>query len=282
MRRRTELKCIGSGVLGSFVSRNNDLDGYWALGLMFLYASRCGTLSFRLNLLTGEVQPRPAENFVGSTPDFSILSNRYRVMLLDLLDRRKAPASWLADAEVAIDYESVAARPAYSPLSAVAKPFLCTLTLTDDLARRHVLSSAGWAWKHDPWREMKSARPRKPQSLGELQAGIIAGSPRLLGISRWLGKASLILFVVGLLFRLAIYGQMYIGPDDAYGLSDIIELLLGWVLVVVLVATAVSALILLTKGPKANRITSMWLLLMCGAIVASVGPLHNLAARWAW
>lgn len=34
MTRRGELKDVALGVLGSFVSRNNDVDGYWCLGLL--------------------------------------------------------------------------------------------------------------------------------------------------------------------------------------------------------------------------------------------------------
>ena len=55
MPRRRELKGVAYGMAGKFVSRNTDLDGYWAIGVMYRSANDNGTDRFVLNLLTGRI-----------------------------------------------------------------------------------------------------------------------------------------------------------------------------------------------------------------------------------
>lgn len=102
-----------------------------------------------------------------------------------------------------------------------------------------------------------------------------------LKIARRLGIASVSLLATGLLFRFAVYRHMYIAPDAPYGASDLIELALGWALLLVLGVTGLFALALAVRGPKPSRVTGAWLLFTCAAIAALLAPLHNLAARWA-
>jgi hypothetical protein len=100
-------------------------------------------------------------------------------------------------------------------------------------------------------------------------------------VAKSLGVASLGLFAAGLVFRFAIYRHMYLASGDPYGISDIIEFLLGWALIVVLGASVSVALVLGVKGPRSNRVGAAWLLGVCVLVVALLKPLHTLAARWA-
>lgn len=88
------------------------------------------------------------------------------------------------------------------------------------------------------------------------------------------------LFVV-LAFRFAVYRHMYIGPDDPHGISDIIELMLGCLLIGVVGIATLASIALAIKGPRQNRVAAGGLLLVCVLIAALVEPLHALAARWA-
>lgn len=100
-------------------------------------------------------------------------------------------------------------------------------------------------------------------------------------LAKILAAAAVITLAVGLLFRFAIYRHLYIGPNDPYGISDIIELLLGLVLLTVLAVSALAAVALVLRGPCENRVAASWLFLVCIAIVVLAGPLHSLAAKWA-
>jgi len=89
---------------------------------------------------------------------------------------------------------------------------------------------------------------------------------------------ALLLMVV---FRFAVYRHMYIGPDDPYGLSDVIEFLLGWLLIGLLGASVLWACVLLAKAPRDNWKAALCMLLVSGLVLALAVPLHTLAGKWA-
>jgi hypothetical protein len=100
-------------------------------------------------------------------------------------------------------------------------------------------------------------------------------------LAKQLAAASAALFLVGLVFRFGVYGHMYIAPDAPFGISDLIEAVLGFLLLGVVGLSVLSAIAMLARGPRENRVAGAWLLALCVAIVLLLQPLHNLAARWA-
>jgi hypothetical protein len=51
MARRKALKNVCSGILGSFVSRNNDCEGYWGMGILYRFAKERGKSDLMIDLL---------------------------------------------------------------------------------------------------------------------------------------------------------------------------------------------------------------------------------------
>jgi len=100
-------------------------------------------------------------------------------------------------------------------------------------------------------------------------------------LAKFLGTSAATMLLVVVVFRFAVYRHMYIAPGDPYGISDVIEFLLGIALMVVLAISCVVALVLAIRGPRENRIAAAWLFSSCALIVVLVEPLHMLAARWA-
>jgi hypothetical protein len=159
MRRRVVLKSVGSGLLHSFISRNNDLDGYWALGKLFLYAKRLGTTSVTLDLIGRSISPSPKTlSSIYQPPNVELLSTRYGRMLLHVLAKRNAPLAWAAKALITIEFDRFNVVPRYLPAGANARPYECTLLLVDDLSHEHKLKLTGWCWPHDPEIEYRSTR----------------------------------------------------------------------------------------------------------------------------
>jgi hypothetical protein len=105
---------------------------------------------------------------------------------------------------------------------------------------------------------------------------------KMVFVSRCLLVACLGIFLFGLFFRLVIYSRMYIAPGDPYGLSDVIEFLLGWLLIGLLALSVVVSLFLVIKGPREPRLAGTWLGGVVLLIVLLVRPLHDLAVRWAF
>lgn len=99
--------------------------------------------------------------------------------------------------------------------------------------------------------------------------------------SIFLASLSLILFLFMIYFRAEIYAGMYKAPDDPYGISDIIEFLLGCLFLLLITISVVSALVLAVKGARQAKFAS------CGVVVFNLllfllhGPAHEWAANYA-
>lgn len=159
MRRRVELKSIGSGVLHSFVSRNNDLDGYWAIGKLYLYAKRAGDKTVSLDLISGEVLPSQEKlDRLYSAPDFDVITTRYSAMFLRSLSKHGVPLDWLTEASIRIEFERENVTPKLPLIGMDSKPYICELSITDDLRHVHKISTTGWCWPHNPAIELRSTR----------------------------------------------------------------------------------------------------------------------------
>jgi hypothetical protein len=149
MPRRGELKCVADGVLGSFVSRNNDCEGYWAMGLLYgraLEASR-NEISFTLVGAGDEVHDLALD---------TALRSKYRQMLTKLMSRRSLPASWIKAASITIqfEYDGKVGR----VLARLERPYLAQLSITTDLGKNLSVQRVGACWPHDPRREYRSGR----------------------------------------------------------------------------------------------------------------------------
>jgi hypothetical protein len=101
---------------------------------------------------------------------------------------------------------------------------------------------------------------------------------RIIKILVWL---NLIFFMLIPSFRYFFYNSMYKAPNDPYGVSDIIELLLGYCFIfVVLVSIAISLYLIVKKDLIIKKQCGL-LIVFSIALVMLVSPLHNLAARLA-
>ena len=150
MPRRSQLLGIASGVLGSFVGRNNDIGGYWALGVLYHQAQQQGSMQLELSLL-------PTDASLNGTL-LGALAQRFGGMFVSLMTKQHLPLSWLRSATLGVQFESPNAKPRHPQSHSAERPFVCCLSFTNDLARTHELSVAGWCWPHSEQRELQSAR----------------------------------------------------------------------------------------------------------------------------
>ena len=148
MPHRGELKCIADGLLGSFVSRNNDYCGFWSLGMLYARALERRERTYSLALLG-----------VGSEPDDDLshaLAAKYRAFLLEHMSRRVIPREWIEAAVLSIAFE----RPALpaNVFAPQARPYLAQLVMHSAVGKSISLSRAGYCWPHNPDRESRSTR----------------------------------------------------------------------------------------------------------------------------
>jgi RsiW-degrading membrane proteinase PrsW (M82 family) len=83
-----------------------------------------------------------------------------------------------------------------------------------------------------------------------------------------------------LAFRAFIYADMYIAPGDPYGISDIIELLLYGLFLVLVVLACLFSIVLMIRGKRQNRVSGLLLLLWCVSLVLLFPMLHDIAANY--
>lgn len=97
--------------------------------------------------------------------------------------------------------------------------------------------------------------------------------------SIWVGTLTFTLFVFMLYFRAFVYSGMYIEPDAPYGISDIIEFLLGCIFLLLLATSVLLAGILFIKGAAQSKKSGAFLLVFCTVLFISYYPLHDIASR---
>lgn len=152
MARRKDLKNAASGLLGSFISRNNDVGGYWGIGKLCLLAHRQGARTARLDLLEKSITPASAE--------FSSSVAEYAERLHERLAARDIPRDWLTSATIEVDFAPDPPTGIRVPRVSWGDLFKLTVTIVDDVGRSHAVSGYGYCAPHDSRRESRSMRGR--------------------------------------------------------------------------------------------------------------------------
>jgi hypothetical protein len=134
---------VAAGLLGAFVSRNNDVGGFWALGKLSRHAQTSQANEITVDLFRSNITP-PSD-------EFDDMIGRFRLELVNQIAARKLSHQWLSSAEIRVRFGDVkrAGQPA---------EFDCLVALVDDLGHVHQARGKGTCWPHDPARESKSTR----------------------------------------------------------------------------------------------------------------------------
>jgi len=149
MARRKELKNIASGLYGSFISRNNDVGGYWGIGKLCLLAQQSGVQIVRLDLVAKSITPASSE--------FSKLVSGYSSILKKHLSAVGIPDNWLASAIIELDFEPEHPSGKHIPIATWGSLFKLMVNIEDDMKKNHTVSGHGYCGPHNPRKESKSA-----------------------------------------------------------------------------------------------------------------------------
>jgi len=141
MGRRKELKSVCNDLLDNFVSRNNDLNGYWALGKFQAYLRSTSEDHLRFHLVADD----------GSTSAFPTTLRYYRRALRRHLDVRGIPEVWVSAALISVEQKS-------------SSGLDCILKITDDLGRIFTSQRTLNVRQHDPNLELRRCGQHGPQN----------------------------------------------------------------------------------------------------------------------
>ena len=152
MSRRKELKGVAYGFLSSFVSRNNDINGYWGLGKLYQFAVENGTDEIEMNLSKNDCIP-------SNTIPKAIIA-QYSQALSIMFEKQGLPKFWLSKAIVRIKFAQSDDADS-SVRGYLGDPFQCSVILQDDLGKDRLASTFGRCRVHNPDREYQSNRVSK-------------------------------------------------------------------------------------------------------------------------
>jgi hypothetical protein len=148
MKARSRLKHTAAGLLGSLISRNNDVNGYWAPGM--LYRDVCTPPhGIELNLLT--CSSEPSSEVAKTVMAYYATFLRLAVIKkgFDWDDLERACVKFQFNVEVAKP-------PAYYPT--VGDPFICSVMLHTVQGQMSTVSAIGRCYPYARGRFRQSTR----------------------------------------------------------------------------------------------------------------------------
>jgi hypothetical protein len=148
MASRKVLKCVVKGLYDSFISRNNDVAGYWGIGKLCLFSQDQNQNVIVIDLFQSSVLPR--------THDFDLLASGFSRRLRTLIAGKGIPEEWVKSAKIIIDFKPTERPEKYPPILSWGKLFQLTVILEDDRSHKYVQPGYGHCSPHDPHRESKS------------------------------------------------------------------------------------------------------------------------------
>lgn len=147
MIARRKFNHTAAGLLNKFVSRNNDIDGYWGLGVLYMEA-RASANRVAFDLLDEAAQP--------ASPVCISVVRTWAAYLRMALARHGLTSHALAAATVSIEFDLVLPkRPLYIPYG---DPFECVAHLQAADGREFTRRRTGYCLPNDQFRGIRSAR----------------------------------------------------------------------------------------------------------------------------
>jgi hypothetical protein len=143
---------MSSGLFGSFISRNNDVGGYWGIGKLCLLARHSATATVKIDLLPKTITPESKE--------FTKLVEGYLSFLQKHLAARDIPIGWVASAIVELEFMPADQPEKQIPIITWGNLFKVSVTIVDDRNKKHTVSGFSYCGPHSPWKEHRSVGQR--------------------------------------------------------------------------------------------------------------------------
>jgi hypothetical protein len=150
MSRRRALKGVAYGLVETFVSRNNDVSGYWGIGQLYREALERQVRSVTLDLLG------PCSPFMG------LVAQAVQAHYAERLEHMALNAgASLSQARVVVEFGTFGSTPPHH-VSSYGDPLLCTVSLAGPNGRTYNAVHTGRCAPHDPAAESRSNRAAAP------------------------------------------------------------------------------------------------------------------------
>ncbi|GGY77581.1 hypothetical protein ACFFTM_10250 [Pseudoduganella plicata] len=138
MKRIGRLRHLAAGLLDSFVGRNNDVEGYWAPGMLYAQLPGCVV---RLDLLRWDAEP--------ATDVTVTVARNYGEQLRRALPKIGLAADELIEATIEVTFETAPAVPAVRYFT-TGEPFDCVITLRNRYGQQVMRHAHGRCHRLEP------------------------------------------------------------------------------------------------------------------------------------
>ncbi|WP_052063434.1 hypothetical protein [Nitrincola sp. A-D6] len=132
MARRKELKNIAQGIVSSFVSRNNDYDGYWELAKLYDLSKNNSGAEISIDLLGSTIYPY--------LESFEPLVYIWQSKFLKMLESRSIPAKWVNSAIIHAKFD-VEYREQLHKWGMSGEPCTCECAIITDNGSKYSVSA---------------------------------------------------------------------------------------------------------------------------------------------
>lgn len=147
MGRRRELGNIANALACSFVTRNNDVDGYWELGKLY---KEFGSGDVILDLLNGSMKPQ--------NEMFLPLLEFWQFKFHQHLKSRSIPTDWVSSARIKVTFNAEFIHKLHFFGSALGNPCTCVCEIATDYGRSYTVIKGTNCCPHNPEKESRSTR----------------------------------------------------------------------------------------------------------------------------
>jgi hypothetical protein len=98
MLRKSEIRNIAHGLLGTFISRNNDIDGYWGLGILREMANNTGQTKIEIDLLIDLLDESAHDHRIQAC------KAHHRKWLAEMIERKGEEIAALSEARICVRF----------------------------------------------------------------------------------------------------------------------------------------------------------------------------------
>jgi len=144
------LKSVANGLVGTFVSRNNDVSGYWGIGQIQRELEGLPGTVVELDLLRGKATPEG--------PIARALIAHYSTYLFASLVREGFTPSEVTAAKVLVEFGNFGEAKGPDLFGTIGQPFNCKAVLASQSGKIYSAVRGGLSRPHNPAVERRSLR----------------------------------------------------------------------------------------------------------------------------
>lgn len=150
MSKRNQLNGVAKGLLGSFMNRNNDIDGYWGIGKLHKHSVKHGKVIVELDLIEQSIKPEDS--------DLNELVAAYRHRLFFMVSKVHLSKTIIQSATIFLHFNRSEITRSQVPQTTHGSPYSCEVRIITTNGKKFQAIGFGWCDPHDPSRESKSTR----------------------------------------------------------------------------------------------------------------------------